>query len=188
MGWLFAFCACRADEGPVFVPRARIIENKCVLYRPIQRGDFNKLYAIEQSCFQRPERFSQRYLRQLIKGEQAATWVAVDEQNAPVGFALVAWGAAEQGTLAYIETLEVVAMARRQGAGAGLLRCCIESARSVQAVVLWLHVAEENEAVRKLYLAHDFAVQGREKNFYGRGRDGLVLALWLAQQTPVRAE
>ena len=35
-------------------------------YRLYQRDDFDDIYAIEELCFQPPQRFSRRYLPQLI--------------------------------------------------------------------------------------------------------------------------
>jgi len=159
-----------------------------VLYRRYQPEDFAALYAIEECCFQRPHRFSRRYMRQLVQNPNGATWVAVDEAAALAGFAIVEWASTEEGALAYIETLEVMEAHRRKGVGVALLQHLVQSAQTAGAGALWLHVAEDNQAARRLYQAHGLVEQGREKNYYGRNRDGLLLALVLAPEDPPPAE
>lgn len=150
-----------------------------MLIRPYQSEDFAALYVLEERCFLPPHRFSRRYMKQLVTSESAATWVAVDAEDRLTGFAIVEWGSTASGMVAYIETLEVDAGQRKMGLGTKLLHHCIRSAREAGAHSLWLHVAEENEAARRLYAAQGFAEQGREQNYYGRDRDGLLLALLL---------
>ncbi len=159
-----------------------------MLYRRYQPEDFPTLYEIEECCFQRPHRFSRRYMRQLVQNTNGATWVVVDEAAALAGFAIVEWANTEEGTLAYIETLEVKEAHRRQGVGVALLQHLIQSAQAAGAGALWLHVAEDNQAARRLYQSLGFVEQGREKNYYGRHRDGLVLALLLASADAPPAE
>ena len=150
-----------------------------MLYRLYQPEDFTAIYALEENCFRRPHRFTRRFMRQLVQSPNGATWMAVEDTGTLAGFAIVEWTASDQGMIAYIETLEVRAEDRRQGVGAELLRRLIGSASEVASVVLLLHVAEDNQPARLLYAAHGFLEQGREKNYYGRNRDALVLALSL---------
>jgi ribosomal protein S18 acetylase RimI-like enzyme len=44
------------------------------------------------------------------------------------------------------------------------------SARERGASVIWLHVDATNEAAIRLYQAHGFRHQGRQPNYYTRGR------------------
>lgn len=155
------------------------------LYKP---GDFAALYALEERCFQPPQRFSRRYMRQLLDCRSGAAWIALNEADKLVGFAIAEWADAGGELHAYIETLEVAAAQRRQGIGAELLHRCIASARAAGAGVLWLHVADENSAARSLYAAQGFVEQGKEPNYYGCGHDALLLALVLKASLPCGAE
>ena len=142
------------------------------LYRP---EDFATLYAIEEACFQPPLRFSRGYLRQLIRQSNAAAWIAEDER-AMCGFALVEWNRELAETIAYIQTIEVLAEARGRGIGRALLQHLEDSAMVAGASTVWLHVDADNAAAIHLYEARGYGCEGREEDYYGRGRAGLIYA------------
>jgi len=99
-------------------------------YRLYKPEDFEALYALEEACFQPPFRFGRTYMRDLVKQENAAIWIAEDEGGAMAGFAVVLWDKAQGGVMAYLETLEVRPDLRGKGTGGELLRRCEESARA----------------------------------------------------------
>jgi ribosomal protein S18 acetylase RimI-like enzyme len=152
------------------------IDHSClVIYRLYQPQDFAALYAIEEACFQPPHRFSRAYMRQLIQQSDAATWIAEDDERL-CGFALVEWTWEAAGVVAYLQTLEVIQQKRGQGVGSELLRRVEISASASRASVIWLHVDAKNEAAIRVYRAHGFVLQGREEDYYGRGRAALIYA------------
>jgi ribosomal-protein-alanine N-acetyltransferase len=146
-----------------------------VLYRLYKPEDFAALYAIEEVCFQPPHRFSRAYMRQLILQTDAATWVA-ELDGRMRGFGIVEWSRDGLETIAYIQTLEVLEKQRGQGIGGELLRRMEGSARGAGAATIWLHVDAENAGAIRVYERHGFEMSGREENYYGRGRPGLVYA------------
>jgi ribosomal-protein-alanine N-acetyltransferase len=146
-----------------------------VLYRLYKPEDFAALYAIEEECFQPPHRFSSTYMRQLIRQPNAATWIAEDGQRM-CGFALAEWTREAAEVVAYIQTLEVVPDVRSQGVGGELLRRVENSANAAGASLIWLHVDAENAAAIRVYQAQGFVLQGREEDYYGRGRAALIYA------------
>lgn len=150
-----------------------------MLYRLCQPDDFAALYAIEEACFQPPLRFPRGYMRSLVTSHNSATWIAGDDGRM-AGFAIVEWDESEEGTLAYIQTLEVSAEQRKKGVGAELLRRMEESARAAGAGIIWLHVDEENAPAIHLYQTHDYEFRGREENYYARRRAALVYVKSLA--------
>jgi ribosomal protein S18 acetylase RimI-like enzyme len=144
-------------------------------YRLYVPEDFAAIYAIEEVCFQPPQRFSRAYMRQLIGQSNAATWVA--EQDGRIrGFGLVEWTREAADMIAYIQTLEVLPETRGQGVGGELLRRMESSARVAVAMAIWLHVDAENAAAIRVYERHGFQLSGREADYYGRGRAGLIYA------------
>lgn len=147
------------------------------LYRP---GDFEPLYAIEETCFQPPLRFPRGYMRRLVTSAKAATWIA-EENGRVAGFAIVEWSADEFSTVAYIQTLEVAQDQRGQGIGTELLRHMESSAQQAGASLIWLHVDAENAGAIRLYEAHGFHSQGREENYYAQSRDALIYAKRLGE-------
>lgn len=149
-------------------------------FRFYQPEDFPQLYAIETECFPPPVRFPKSYMRELLANRRAAVWVAVEDAGPAAGelagFAIVDWRRGVGEVVAYIETLEVAPKFRRRGIGRGLLLRVIWSASNAGASLLWLHVAEDNDAAQGLYLAHEFVAQGREENYYTLGNHAVVYA------------
>jgi len=146
-----------------------------VIYRSYKPEDFIALYAIEELCFQPPDRFSRRYMRHLIQQTNAATWIAEDGGEM-CGFGIVEWTHEAAETVAYIQTLEVIPEGRGQGVGGELLRRLENSACAAGASVIWLHVEAGNAAAIGVYERQGYRVVGKEKDYYGRGRAALNYA------------
>ena len=144
-----------------------------MLYRFYKPADFAQLYAVEERCFQPPFRFSRSYMRQIIASTGSATWLAEDD-GAIAGFAIVEWSGELRRIIAYVQTIEVVPEHRRSGIAGELMRRLEGSAIEAGASLIWLHVDAENTAALHLYEAHGYARQGREENYYPRGRDALI--------------
>jgi ribosomal protein S18 acetylase RimI-like enzyme len=146
-----------------------------MLYRLYKPVDFNDLYRVEEACFEPPFRFSRSYMRQIVASTEAATWMA-EENGTIAGFAIVEWAIDSANPSAYIQTIEVLLKFRRMGVAGELLRRLEGSAIESGARLIWLHVDVENTAGIHLYEAQGFMRQGREENFYPRGRDALIYA------------
>lgn len=138
-------------------------------YRLFEPEDFDELYAIEEVCFQPPQRFSRRYMRQLISGSDAATWIAVNH-GSMAGFAIVEWAQQTVGMVAYVATIEVLPEQRGRGVGAELLRRIEGSANAAGAIEIWLHVDAENASAIRLYERNGFERSGRAEHYYARHR------------------
>jgi ribosomal-protein-alanine N-acetyltransferase len=142
-------------------------------YRLYEPADFHDLYAIEEVCFQHPQRFTRRYMRQLIALPNSATWIA--EQNSTMaGFAIVEWDEQTSGVVAYIATIEVLPEFRSQGTGAELLRRLEGSANAERATAIWLHVDIENAPAIRLYERLGYQNSGRADHFYARNRPAAI--------------
>ena len=64
---------------------------------------------------------------------------------------------------------------RRLGVGSMLLKAAIDIAKSKNAEQFSLEVEADNESAIAFYKKHHFDIAGRRKNFYGNGRDALVM-------------
>jgi ribosomal protein S18 acetylase RimI-like enzyme len=144
-----------------------------MLYRHYRPDDFTELYAVEEICFQPPFRFSRAYMRQIVTSPDAATWMA-EENGTVAGFAVVEWAVELQQTTAYIQTIEVLSQFRRMGVAGELTRRLEDSAIKAGARLIWLHVDAENSPALSLYETHGYTRQGREENYYPRGRAALI--------------
>ncbi|MDX5930619.1 GNAT family N-acetyltransferase [Acidiphilium acidophilum] len=76
---------------------------------------------------------------------------------------------------AEILTIGVVPAMRRQGLARGLLDRVIAEARCRAATTLFLEVAAGNAAARALYRSAGFEECGVRADYYGAGRDAVVL-------------
>jgi ribosomal protein S18 acetylase RimI-like enzyme len=112
-------------------------------------------------------------MRQLVTSRNAATWIA-EKAGEMVGFAIVEWTQEPGGSTAYIQTIEVAPEYRGQGIGGELLRRIEDSARAADALMIGLHVDEENTDAIRIYQAHGYLHQGRQEDYYGLGRTALI--------------
>jgi [ribosomal protein S18]-alanine N-acetyltransferase len=144
-----------------------------VEYRLYNPEDFRALYAIEELCFKPPLRFGRRYMRQLVDSADAATWIA-EHEGRMAGFAIVDWAGKPDGTVAYIQTLEVAPERRVSGVGRELMLRVEGSAQAAGAHQIWLHVDAENANAIRLYERHGYHFEEREEDYYARGRAALV--------------
>lgn len=142
-------------------------------YRLYTPQDFAELYAIEEVCFQSPFRFGRRAMVRLIQSPRATTWIA-EEDGRMAGFAMVESSGKSSGTIAYIQTIEVIPEQRGRGVGHQLLLRIEDSARAAGSVALWLHVDAQNAGAIRLYETHGYRCEGREEEFYAPGRAALI--------------
>lgn len=140
-----------------------------------ERGDFDELYAIEEVCFQPPQRFTPRYMRDLVASSDTATWV-VEDEGRMAGFGIVEWIQQISGVVAYIATIEVLPAFRGRGIGAELMRRLEASARAEHATTIWLHVDAANVAAIRLYERLGYSNTGRADNYYARNRPAAIYA------------
>jgi ribosomal protein S18 acetylase RimI-like enzyme len=156
-------------------------------YRLFQAEDFHDLYAIEEVCFDPPQRFTRRYMRELLASAEGVTWIAEQngtsrrgpgEASSPVGemagFAIVEWAQQVTGIVAYIATIEVLPSYRGLGVGAELLRRLEGSANAERAIEIWLHVDVENSAAIRLYERSGYKKAGRADHYYARHRPAAI--------------
>src|SRR5579863_2410992 len=134
-------------------------------YRLYEPDDFDDLYAIEEVCFQSPERFTRRYMRQLITSQETETWIA-EENGHMAAFAIVEFVRQVAPTVAYISTIEVLPALRGQGIGAELLRRLEGSANAERATGIWLHVDVENATAIRLYERLGYHKNSRANHYY----------------------
>jgi ribosomal-protein-alanine N-acetyltransferase len=150
-----------------------------MFYRAFKPEDFDSLYAIEEICFHPPLRFSRRYMRRLVDSRNGTTWIA-EENGMVAGFAVADWTLGSSGSIAYLQTIEVVPEQRGRGVASELLKRTESSARDAGATNLWLHVDATNANAIRLYERRGYAVYGGEDHYYGPGRGALIYSKEIA--------
>ena len=83
-----------------------------------------------------------------------------------------------------VQTSAVAARAQGRGLGRELLVALVAEARSRGCAQLFLEVHVDNAAALALYESAGFQSQGRRTDYYGPGRDALVLRRRLTDSAP----
>jgi len=148
-------------------------------YRLYHPSDFDLLYAIEEICFNLPQRFTRRYMRQLVSSDDTVTWVAEEQANM-TGFAIAQWAQQVSGIVAYIATIEVLPEWRGRGIGAELLQRLEDAATAHRSIAIWLHVDAENAPAIRLYERSGYRDSGRAEHYYARNRPAVIYVKHLA--------
>jgi len=134
--------------------------------------------AIHAAAFPAPweQRWDRDALAELLATPGAFGLMAQrDAQAAPSGFVLVRV-AADQ---AEIITIGVAPEARRRGIGTALLKAATAEATERGAASLFLEVAEDNFAARRLYDELGFVSIGKRRAYYARGSLPAVAAMMM---------
>jgi ribosomal-protein-alanine N-acetyltransferase len=151
-----------------------------VALRPYTPADLEKLYEIDQACYEPRIAYSRTELRRYLRFPGADCVVAEisDGHAAPrmIGFCITA----HRASWAHIITMDVLAELRRQGLGSRLL-AEVES-RLVAAGVreIGLETATNNSAAIAFWQKHGYRKSGVQKNYYPGGRDAFSMAKRLA--------
>ena len=148
-------------------------------YRLYENDDFDDLYAVEEVCFESSDRFTRRYMRELVTSSETVTWIA-EEEGALAGFAIVEFIRHTAPTVAYISTIEVLPAQRGHGVGAELLRRLEGSANAERATGIWLHVDMENASAIRLYERLGYQKNSRANHYYARNRPASIYVKRLA--------
>jgi [ribosomal protein S18]-alanine N-acetyltransferase len=146
-----------------------------VLVRVYQRGDFDALYKLDQSCFPRGIAYSKTTLRYFLTLSSAECLLAVEGSDI-AGFIL----SELDRPLAHIITLDVAEAHRRSGVGSLLLNAAENrfSARGVRMV--FLETAVNNHAAVNFWSRHGYIVEGMLKRYYLNRIDGYEMRKMLA--------
>lgn len=142
-----------------------------MLIRALAPADAPVLAALHAVSFPPAEAWGEAAFARLLALPGAAGLLAA-EGDQPLGFVLARRAADEAELL----TLAVVPAWRRLGVGRRLLEDCLAALARAGVGRIFLEVAADNTAARGLYSAAGFRPVGRRRDYYGPGRDALVLA------------
>ena len=109
-----------------------------------------------------------------IKSEYAAPgrfYMVAEVDLRVIGYA----GIVKRGESGDVLTISVAKAQRRKGIGRELLRRLIDWARTNKCEAMMLEVRVGNEEAMPLYLSFGFLEISRRPNYYGAGRDAIVM-------------
>lgn len=144
--------------------------------RPFEKADFDTLWRIDQACFDPQLAYSRPELAFYMKRPVAFTLVA-ENDGGILGF-IVAESRRKTG---HVITIDVIAEARRTGAGSALLRAAEEKLSKAGAVAVALETPVNNLAAIQFYKAHGYFVEKTVAGYYSGHLDAFVMSKELVQ-------
>lgn len=137
--------------------------------------DFERLYQIDQACYEPGIAYSRREMRNYLRFP-GADCVVAETDGAIVGFCLTA----HERASGYIITIDVLADYRRQGVGSLLLAEAERrlTARGVREIAL--ETATDNVSAIAFWQKHGYRTREVKRGYYPGGRDAYSMRKPLA--------
>jgi ribosomal-protein-alanine N-acetyltransferase len=145
-----------------------------LLLHGYQAADLDDLHALDVVCFERPFRFTRSAMRRFAEAKSARV-VTAKESGVLVGFVILHLEDMDGGRVGYIVTLDVAPAHRRRGIAKALMHEIEQQARREDCSALVLHVFTGNESAARFYAGIGFTRSCEEPDFYGPGRDALMM-------------
>lgn len=139
--------------------------------RPCLPSDFEVLYRIDRACYEPGIAYSRRTLRAFITMRESRCWIASLGEEI-VGF-LIAYCDEQIG---HLITIDVVASARRHGAGSALLALAEREMARGGIGVVELETATNNHPAIAFWNKHGYRIRGIHPGYYMGRIDAYLMA------------
>ncbi len=153
--------------------------------REFEQTDFETLWRIDQSCFDRQLAYSRPELAFYMRRPGSFALVAEGEGVRDSGgrsASILGFIVAERRrTGGHIITIDVIAAARRAGVGSALLQAAEERLLRAGARAVTLETPVNNEAAIRFYKRKGYFVEKTVAGYYSGELDALVMAKELAR-------
>lgn len=146
-----------------------------VTVEPMRWWDVEEVHALEGQLFADDPWTVGQFWSELARVPATRWYLVARQEGDLVGYA----GVFLAGDEADVQTVAVAGRAQGRGIGARLVRALADWARSRGACVLHLEVRADNDPALGLYRRLGFVVVGRRRDYYGRGRDAVLMTLAL---------
>ena len=143
--------------------------------RDYRAGDFDRLYELDQACFEPALAYSRAELRFYIRHPATFTLVAEEERtSAPyvIGFVVAH---RRRGGIGHIITIDVDAHARRKHIGAALMDAAEQRFADCGCSMVTLETAADNRGAISFYLRRGYSLVRTVRGYYTNGVDALEL-------------
>lgn len=134
--------------------------------RRIESADFEKLYALDQLCFEPAIAYSRQELRRFLS-LPTAQGVVAEQEGALAGFSI---GYVAPGPRAHVVTLDIHPRRRRHGLGRALLKELLRRLGQAGAREAVLEVDTKNAGAIAFYERFGFRKRRRLPDYYAPGR------------------
>lgn len=146
--------------------------------------DLEEVLPIEAELFGADAWSAGQFWSELARVPDTRWYVLAREGTRVVGYA----GLFQAGPEADIQTVAVAGAAQGRGLGRLLVEALLDAAGSRGAKVVHLEVRADNTAALRLYDALGFAAVGRRPDYYGRGRDAVLMSRRLGSEQAATTE
>lgn len=144
-----------------------------VKIRKAEISDLEEIYQIEVECF--PEdAFTPLFIKKLIEDSNSIFLVATLNEHV-AGFIVGTLEKFRGKTVGHIYSIDVKSEYRGKGIGSFLLKSIEEALRKIGVKECYLEVRVDNMVARNLYFKFGYRVFQILKNYYGVGKDGILL-------------
>ena len=141
--------------------------------RRAEISDLEEIYRIEVECF--PEdAFTPSFIKTLVEDSNSIFLVATLNERI-AGFVIGTLENFRGKTVGHIYSIDVKSEYRGKGIGSLLLKSIEEALRKSGAKECYLEVRVDNLVARNLYFKFGYRVFSVLKNYYGAGKDGILL-------------
>ncbi len=143
---------------------------------PLRWWDLGAVQRIEEELFGAEAWRPTQFWAELARVPESRWYVAARSGERIVGYA----GMFVVGPEADVQTVAVAPEAQGHGVGGALVEAMADEARARGVAVLHLEVRADNAGALGLYERHGFVADGRRRDYYGRGRDAVLMSRRLA--------
>ena len=150
------------------------VAGELVLHR-LRWWDLEEVHSLERTLFVQDPWSPGQFWSELARVPESRWYVVARRSGRIVGYAGLFLVLPE----ADVQTVAVAPGEQGRGTGRVLMAELIGRARRQGARVLRLEVRADNVSALGLYAACGFAVDGRRRDYYGRGRDAVLMSLRL---------
>ncbi len=137
--------------------------------------DLEEVQVLERQLFDEDPWTPGQFWSELARVPESRWYVVARRDARVVGYA----GLFAVVPEADVQTVAVSLEEQGRGTGRALLGALTARARALGATILHLEVRADNAAAIGLYEATGFVADGRRRDYYGRGRDAVLMSLSL---------
>jgi ribosomal-protein-alanine N-acetyltransferase len=141
--------------------------------REFRPGDFERLYELDQACFEPALAYSRAELRFYTRHPTTFTLVAAADTDPEIaGFVI---GHRRRGGIGHIITIDVDAPSRRAGVGNLLMVAAERRLQEQGCSAVMLETAVDNRGAISFYMRRGYSISHTLRRYYSNGLDALVM-------------
>ncbi len=159
------------------VARDRTPDSDPIVLDRMRWWDLDQVLPIERDLFGAEAWTPAQFWSELARVPESRWYAVARAGERIVGYA----GVFLVGAEADVQTVAVSNEAQGRGVGRRLVEALASRARDAHASALHLEVRADNEPALALYDRLGFEADGRRRDYYGRGRDAVLMTLRLGR-------